>query len=58
MMRLTTMAPETRRLIRIMPEDEYSTRQMFEILLGDDLEGRKKYISENGHLYIDLVDAY
>ncbi|MBR3837232.1 MAG: DNA topoisomerase [Clostridia bacterium] len=58
MMRKTTMSPETRRLIRIMPEDEFATREMFEILLGDDLEGRKKYISENGHLYIDLADAY
>jgi len=58
MMRRTTMDPATRRLIRIMPEDEYETRQMFEILLGDDLEGRKRYISENGHLYIDLADAY
>lgn len=58
MMRRTTMDPATRRLIRIMPTDEYETRQMFEILLGDDLEGRKQYISENGHLYIDLADAY
>ncbi len=58
MMRRTTMDPATRRLIRIMPEDEAATREMFEILLGDDLEGRKRYISENGHLYIDLADAY
>ncbi|MBP5289273.1 MAG: DNA topoisomerase [Clostridia bacterium] len=58
MMRLTTMAPETRRLVRIVPEDEEATREMFEILLGDDLEGRKRYISENGHLYVDLADAY
>ncbi|MBR2634062.1 MAG: DNA topoisomerase [Clostridia bacterium] len=58
MMRRTTMDPATRRLIRIMPEDELQTREMFEILLGDDLEGRKRYISENGHLYIDMADAY
>ena len=58
MMRLTTMAPETRRLVRIVPEDEEATREMFEILLGDDLEGRKRYIAENGHLYVDLADAY
>ena len=58
MLRRTTMDPATRRLIRIMPEDEAATREMFEILLGDDLEGRKKYISENGHLYIDMADAY
>ena len=41
-----------------VPEDEAATREMFEILLGDDLEGRKRYISENGHLYIDMADAY
>ncbi len=58
MMRRTTMDPATRRLIRVMPEDEIATREMFEILLGDDLEGRKRYISENGHLYIDMADAY
>ncbi len=58
MMRRTTMDPATRRLIRIMPEDEYATRQMFEVLLGDDLDGRKRYISEYGHLYIDMADAY
>ncbi|MBR4287941.1 MAG: DNA topoisomerase [Clostridia bacterium] len=58
MMRRTTMDPATRRLVRIMPEDEAVTREMFEILLGDDLEGRKRYISENGHLYVDLADAY
>ncbi len=58
MMRRTTMDPATRRLVQIMPEDEFVTREMFEILLGDDLEGRKRYISENGHLYIDMADAY
>ncbi|MBR5296147.1 MAG: DNA topoisomerase [Clostridia bacterium] len=58
MMRRTTMDPATRRLIRIMPEDEAVTREMFEIHLGDDLDGRKRYISENGHLYIDMADAY
>ncbi|MBQ3866745.1 MAG: DNA topoisomerase [Clostridia bacterium] len=58
MMRLTTMAPETRRLVQIVPEDEEATRTMFEILLGDDLEGRKQYIAANGHLYVDLADAY
>ena len=57
MMRQTTMAPESRRLIRVVPEDEEETRRMFEILLGDDLEGRKQYISENGHLYVDLADV-
>ncbi len=58
MMRRTTMDPATRRLIRILPEDEEATRQMFEILLGDDLDGRKRYIAENGYRYLDLADAY
>ena len=56
MMSLTTMNPETRRLIKIMPEDAELTSQMFDMLLGDDLAGRKDYISENGYLYMDDAD--
>ena len=56
MMWQTTMNPETRRLIRITPEDAAVTSEIFDVLLGDNLEGRKNYISENGHLYIDDVD--
>ncbi len=57
MMNLTTMNPETRRLIRVLPEDAEQTSRMFDMLLGDDLQGRKDYISENGYLYIDDVDV-
>ena len=57
MMNLTTMNPETRRLIRVLPEDAEQTAIMFDMLLGDDLQGRKDYISENGYLYIDDVDV-
>lgn len=57
MMNLTTMNPETRRLIRVLPEDAEKTSLMFDMLLGDDLQGRKEYISENGYLYIDDVDV-
>ena len=46
MMWLTTMNPATRRLIRVMPEDAERTAEMFDLLLGDDLAGRKKHISE------------
>ncbi len=53
---MTTMNPETRRLIRVSPEDAEKTAQMFDILLGDNLQGRKDYISEYGHLYLDLAD--
>ena len=56
MMSLTTMNPETRRLIKVMPSDAEATSQMFDLLLGDNLEGRKEYISDYGHLYIDAAD--
>ena len=56
MMNLTTMNPETRRLIKIKPEDAENTAIMFDMLLGDDLAGRKDYISENGYLYMDDAD--
>ena len=48
MMWLTTMNPETRRLIRVMPEDAARTAQVFDLLLGDNLQGRKDHIAENG----------
>ncbi len=56
MMWLTTMNPETRRLIKVMPEDMELTARMFELLLGDDLAGRKKHIAENGYKFLDLAD--
>ncbi len=56
MMNLTTMNPDTRRLIKIKPEDAEITDVMFEMLLGDDLAGRKDYIAENGYLYMDDAD--
>ena len=57
MMNLTTMNPSTRRLIKVMPQDAVKTAEMFDILLGDNLQGRKEFIVENGHLYIDAVDV-
>ena len=56
MMNLTTMNPETRRLIKILPEDAEYTSEMFDMLLGDNLAGRKDYISEYGYLYMDDAD--
>lgn len=53
MMWLTTMSPETRRLIQVIPEDATATQDMFELLLGDNLEGRKEFIATEGHRYID-----
>jgi len=57
MMNFTTMNPKTRRLIKVMPEDAIKTSKMFDTLLGDDLPGRKEYIVENGHLYIENLDV-
>ncbi len=56
MMWLTTMNPETRRLIKVMPEDAEATSRMFDLLLGDDLAGRKTHIAENGYKFLDLAD--
>ncbi len=56
MMWLTTMSPETRRLIKVTPDDAEATAQMFDILLGDNLQGRKDFISDNGYKYLDDVD--
>ena len=56
MMWLTTMNPETRRLIKVMPEDVARTGQVFDLLLGDDLQGRKNHIADNGYKYLELAD--
>lgn len=56
MMSLTTMNPETRRLIKVNPTDVEATREMFDVLLGNDLEGRKRFIRENGSRYLAAAD--
>ncbi len=56
MMWLTTMNPDTRKLIRVMPEDVERTAQMFDLLLGDNLTGRKAHIAECGSQFLDLAD--
>lgn len=56
MMNLTTMNPETRRLIKVMPEEAERTSRIFDLMLGDDLAGRKEFISENGYLYLEDAD--
>ena len=56
MMWLTTMNPDTRRLIRVMPEDADETARVFDLLLGDNLAGRKEHIAEVGSRYLDLAD--
>ena len=56
MMWLTTMNPQTRRLIKVMPEEAERTAQYFDLLLGDNLAGRKTHIAENGYKYLELAD--
>ena len=56
MMWLTTMNPETRRLIKVMPDDVEETARMFDLLLGDNLTGRKEYIAEFGSQYLEMAD--
>ncbi len=56
MMSLTTMNPDTRRLIKVTAEDIAESAEVFEMLLGDDLQGRKDYISEYGADYLELAD--
>jgi DNA gyrase subunit B len=56
MMWTTTMNPETRRLIKVMPDDIEETQKFFDLLLGDNLQGRKDFIAEHGHEYMELID--
>ncbi len=57
MMWETTMNPVTRRLIKVMPGDEQATMDTFELLLGDNLAGRKEHIERDGHLYLEMLDV-
>ena len=57
MMWLTTMNPESRRLIKVMPTDVERTAQVFDILLGDNLAGRKEHIAQHGAEYLDDLDV-
>ena len=56
MMWKTTMSPDSRRLIKVVPESYEETKKMFDTLLGKNLSGRKKFISEFGSEYIDMLD--
>ncbi|MBS1382856.1 toprim domain-containing protein [Flavonifractor sp. DFI.6.63] len=56
MMWLTTMNPATRRLIKVMPEDVENTAAVFDLLLGDNLQGRKDHIANEGYKYLELAD--
>ena len=51
------MNPVTRRLIKVVPGDEQATMETFELLLGDNLAGRKEHIERDGHLYLEMLDV-
>jgi len=57
MMWQTTMNPETRRMVQVIPDDAAKTAEMFETLLGENIKGRKAFIEEFGHLYIDMTET-
>jgi len=57
MMALTTMNPATRRLIKVNPADMVLTADTFDLLLGDNLQGRKDHIAEEGYKYLDMLDV-
>ena len=57
MMWETTMNPETRRLIKVLPDDFNNTEYYFDLLLGENLAGRKAFIEENGYKYLDDIDV-
>ena len=56
MMSLTTMNPKTRRLISVRTEDAQLMSEKFELLLGDNLQGRKDHIAQDGYMYLDMTD--
>lgn len=57
MMWQTTMNPASRRLIRVLPDDVVRTQEVFDLLLGDNLAGRKQFIEENGYRYLEMIDV-
>lgn len=57
MMWQTTMNPESRRLIQVVPDDYQKTAEYFDLLLGDNLSGRKSFIEENGYKYLEMIDV-
>ncbi len=57
MMWETTMNPQTRKLIQVIPDDACNTEKVFDLLLGDNLQGRKNFIEENGHRFLGMLDV-
>lgn len=57
MMKQTTMDPATRRLIRVCPTDDAKTYEIFDTLLGTNIDARKKFVMENGARYMKDIDV-
>ena len=57
MMWKTTMNPASRRLIRVCETDAEKTAELFEMLLGDNIDARTEYIANFGHLYAAQADV-
>ncbi len=51
----TTMDPAFRTLVQVHLEDAYIADQTFEMLMGEEVEPRKKFIQENAH-YANNLD--
>lgn len=51
----TTMDPATRRMLKVTVEDGVAADQMFSLLMGDDIDGRKDFIFTNA-LNVDNLD--
>ena len=53
----TTMNPATRKIIKVLPDEAKATMEMFDLLLGENLIGRKAHIETNGHKYLEMADV-
>ncbi len=57
MMWKTTMNPKSRKLIQVLPTNAAEMEDKFNLLLGDNLAGRKEYIQENSYKYLEMADV-